>query len=90
MISCLAVGLLPLLAGPDNCVTAFQPFGEVGTRVWTDFSVLPYGGLCVFQDVTTGEFLRIGPDPRWSIGIAGGVLTALVGVGLSPPSQKLG
>lgn len=80
--SCLAVGRLPLLAGSENCVTAFQPFGEGGLRVWTDFSVLPYRGVCVFQGTTRGQNLWIGPDPLWSIGVAGRVLTALVGAGL--------
>lgn len=80
VVSCLAVGLMPLLVGAENCSTTFQPFGEGGFRAWTEFSVLPYGGLCVFQDPYTGQILRTSPDPRWSVGLVGGSLVGLIGV----------
>lgn len=81
-VTCLAGGLMPVLAGPEDCTAAFQPFGEGSLHVWTEFSVLPYGGLCVFQDADTGHTLRNGPNLLWSVGIAGGALVGLVGAGL--------
>lgn len=80
--TCLAAGLIPVLAGPEDCTAAFQPFGEGSLHVWTDFSVLPYGGSCVFQDADTGHIHRNGPNLLWSVGIAGGALVGLVGAGL--------
>lgn len=95
----LALGMLPLLGGWEECAASTSAeVGEGSFDAAVSVSLFPYGASCAFKLYETGAVLSPGPSPIWTIAIVIGfmlVVGAAVALALSsvsgrPPASELG